>query len=175
MVFYFKILKIIIIKIRRKRRQRVKIGEAFSDWLPVNAGVPQGTKLGPILFLIMINDLSIPTPETNLWKFVEDVSISECLTKNGGASIQSTLDTVSSWASMNLMKLNARKCKELRVCFFKATPQLPPLQQWTTTRNSSFAQGFRFGYPGQSEMERGEHLYDCIQGIQASAHYPCST
>ena len=74
----------------------------------------------------MINDLSIPTPETNLWKFVEDVSISECLTKNGGASIQSTLDTVSSWASMNLMKLNDRKCKELRVCFFTATPRLPP-------------------------------------------------
>ena len=117
-----------IISFLSDRRQRVKIGEAFLDWLPVNAGVPQGTKLGPILFLIMINDLSIPTPETNLWKFVDDVSISECLTKNGGASIQSTLDTVSSWASMNLMKLNAKKCKELRVCFFKATPQLPPLR-----------------------------------------------
>ena len=51
----------------------------------------------------------------------------ECLTKNGGASIQSALDTVSSWASMNLMKFNAKTCKELRVCFFKATPQLYPL------------------------------------------------
>ena len=107
-----------IISFLSDRRQRVKIGEAFSE----------GTKLGPILFLIMINDLSIPTPETNLWKFVDDVSISECLTKNGGASIQSTLETVNSWASMNLMKPNAKKCKELRVCFFKATPQLPPLR-----------------------------------------------
>ena len=117
-----------IISFLSDRRQRVKVGEAFSDWLPVNAGVPQGTTLGPILFLIMINDLSIPTSETNLWKFVDDVSISECLTKNGDASIQSTLDTVGCWASMNLMKLNAKKCKELRVCFFKAIPQLPPLR-----------------------------------------------
>ena len=61
-----------IISFLSDRRQRVKIGETFSDWLPVNAGVPQGTKLGPILFLIMINDLSIPTPETNLRKFVDD-------------------------------------------------------------------------------------------------------
>ena len=73
----------------------------------------------------MIKNLFISTPETNLWKFVDDVSISECHTKNGGASIQSTLDTVSSWALTNLMKLNAKKCKELRVCFFKVTPQLP--------------------------------------------------
>ena len=73
----------------------------------------------------MINDLSILSPETILWKHVDDVSISECLTKNGGASIQSKLDTVSSWSSMNL---NAKNCKELQVCFFKETSQLPPLR-----------------------------------------------
>ena len=120
-----------IIRFLSDRRQRVKIGEAFSDWLPLNADVPQGTKLGPIPFLIMINDLSIPTPETNVWKFVDDVSISECLTKNGDASIQSTLDTVSSLAWMILMELNAEKsvkCKELRACFLKETPQLSSLQ-----------------------------------------------
>ena len=37
------------------RKQRVKISGVFSDWLPVSGGVPQGTVLGPILFLIMAN------------------------------------------------------------------------------------------------------------------------
>ena len=39
------------------RKQRVKISGVFSDWFPVNESVPQGTVLGPILFLIMVNDL----------------------------------------------------------------------------------------------------------------------
>ena len=71
------------------------------------------------------------TPEANLWKYVGDVFISEFSTKNKGASIQSTLDIVSSLAWTILMELNAEKsvkCKELRACFLKGTPQLSSLQ-----------------------------------------------
>ena len=51
------------------------------------------------------------------------------------------------------MKINAkRKCKEPWVCFFKVTSD-----QLLTARNSSLAQGSRFGYPGKSEMEQGTH------------------
>ena len=45
-----------IINFLSKRRQRVKLAGLISHWLPVNAGVPQGTKLGPKFFLVMMNN-----------------------------------------------------------------------------------------------------------------------
>ena len=117
-----------IISFLSNRRQRVKLGEAISAWLPVNAGVPQGTKLGPILFLAMVNNLSISSPVTSMWKYVDDISFSEVLTRNSDSTTQTSPDTTSAWASLNWMKLNAKKCKELRVCYLRETPRLAPLQ-----------------------------------------------
>ena len=84
--------------------------------------------MGPILFLIMVNDLQCNSGKSDIWKFVDDVSLSECLLRNEEPSIiQSDLTSVGVWASKNLMKLDAKKCKEMLICFFRNTPELPSL------------------------------------------------
>ena len=76
--------------------------------------------LGPILFLLMINDLR---SALKTWKYVDDVSIAEHLTTEvGNSSMQANLDAINDWSTSNWMKLNDKKSKELRICFFREKP-----------------------------------------------------
>ncbi|XP_068750820.1 uncharacterized protein [Montipora capricornis] len=73
------------------RTQRVKLScDCLSEWRAVPAGVPLGTKLSTWLFLIMINDLSVAN--TNIWKYVDDTTLAECVEKNRTSSMQSSVD-----------------------------------------------------------------------------------
>ena len=70
-------------------------------------GVPQGTKLGLWLFIIMINELDVPG--TDLWKYVDDTTISETISKNQDSHIQAAADTLASRATEDKFQLNETK------------------------------------------------------------------
>ena len=77
-----------IIDFLTDRTQRVKLGEDFlSEWRNVPAGEPQGTKLGQWLFIFMIDDIN--TSNTELWKYVDDTTIAECVDKKEDSRNQS--------------------------------------------------------------------------------------
>ena len=105
-------------------RQLVKIGGFQSAWGSVNGGVPQGTKLGPILFLVMINDLELKSPYSSHWKYVDDLTLSESLSIRDHSTLQSDLDKIIQWAESNDMRLNVSKCKEMVISFLRQSPNI---------------------------------------------------
>ena len=82
-----------------------------SESIPVTSGVPQGSVLGPILFLIYINDL----PDGIFSKvrlFADDTALYLTIEgKDDGAALQQDLDRLSVWESMWDMEFNPSKCQ----------------------------------------------------------------
>ena len=108
------------------RNQRVKLSRnCFSDSGSVPSGVPQGTKLGPWLFLLMINDLKVPN--VPIWKYVDDTSIAETVPKGALSNAQAAVTSVENWSRENRMKLHPGKCKELIVDFSKNKQVFDPI------------------------------------------------
>ena len=110
------------------RQQRVKLGEdCFSEWGNVPAGVPQGTKLGPWLFALMINDLNTTSVNDEI-KFVDDLTVSESVPKFALSQIQDSVTEIQDWSESNHFRLHEKKCKELRIDFKKHRSVFPPIQ-----------------------------------------------
>ena len=97
------------------RKQAVRIGGTLSHWKSPNGGIPQGTKLGVILFPVMTNKL------ISDWhlrtKFVDDTAALEIIPRNSISYLNHTVDELHQFSVNHNMSLNPLKCKEFVINF----------------------------------------------------------
>ena len=103
----------------RNRKQRVTLNGQSSSWTDVNAGVPQGSVLGPLLFLIYINDLpdglssnaKLFADDTSLFSVVHDINTSTI-------ELNSDLKKINDWAFQWKMTFNPDRSKQAQEIIF---------------------------------------------------------
>ena len=105
------------------RQQRVRVHGSESSWETVKSGIPQGTVLGPTLFLIYINDL----PQSLLNEcalFADDTTAYGLgkLSKTICSSLSSDMDSAADWAKTWGMLFNAEKSEHLSIKQSSSSP-----------------------------------------------------
>ena len=93
------------------RNQTVKIGRCFSDQYVSTSGVPQGSNLGPLLFILFINDLPSYVSNSGCLMYADDFKLYRVIKcKEDSIELQSDLNLVAQWFRSNNMTLNVGKC-----------------------------------------------------------------
>jgi ribonuclease P/MRP protein subunit RPP40 len=100
------------------RKQRVVLNGEASEWADVLSGVPQGSILGPTLFLIFINDIDRAVDVTNsvLLKFADNTKVARVVeSQEQQAELQNTINRLVEWSEEWQMLFNLEKCHILHL------------------------------------------------------------
>jgi len=93
------------------RLQRVKFDNSYSEWGSVLSGIPQGSALGPLLFLVYVNDMPLQVKCGNLVQIADDTCVICSGKTHEEVSEKLCIDLcfLSLWIKSSQMKVNVRK------------------------------------------------------------------
>ena len=97
------------------RKQQVQVNGSKSEWMDVTSGIPQGSVLGPVLFVIYINDLP-DCIHSETYLFADDTKIFRTITSEEDCKIlQEDLKSAVLWSEKWLLRFHPDKCKSMSV------------------------------------------------------------
>ena len=113
------------------RQQRVGINSSYSEYSEIESGVPQGSVLGPLLFLIYINDLE-HNLKSNVKFYADDTMLYSIVTDpvKSAENLNHDLDLIQKWAYQWKMEFNPDPLKQATEIIFSSKikkPTHPPL------------------------------------------------
>ena len=99
------------------RFQCTKIGQSLSSWTPICSGVIQGSCLGPLLFLLYINDITdIAVPEVTIKMYADDMKLyTEINNDENFIDLHHTLNQIHSWSTTWQMPISLAKCSIMNI------------------------------------------------------------
>ena len=106
------------------RRQSMRLGQKTSEWTSTTCDVPQGTQVGPVVFLAMVNHVASHSPLR--WKYVDDITVGESRRNTAPphpSDLPQTMNSIYTQASRDHMSLNISKRALLQISFGRNAPQ----------------------------------------------------
>ena len=98
------------------RKQRVTVSGETSTEVLVSSGVPQGSLLGPLLFLLFVNNLPDRCSSSNVACFADDTKIYKLIDSvDDCKALQSDLDSRMDWSTSTFLQFNQQKCKSQHI------------------------------------------------------------
>ena len=157
------------------RKQKVSVNGTESDYLPLEIGVPQGSILGPLLFIIYVNDITTAAPSENIALYADDTT---CIAGTTTVyetieNAKSALENLGDWFAANGLSLSPTKCKfalindKLETSHIKTTlsiygQKLSEVRKGTDSHNNPLV-----GYLLNENLNSHEHINMIISKIRS--------
>ena len=147
----------------RDRCQRVIINGQSSDWQNIKAGVPQGSNLGPLLFLVFINDIVHVVRHCEIRLFADDTCLYITVDNQEQAAemINNDLALIQSWADEWLINFSAPKTKTVLISN-RGTPSDHPNLRLQGHIISSVSEHKHLGVTLSHNLRWNAHINDIV-------------